>query len=117
MPLNGEFHVVGTTDEGHRTGITFQNLTDVSMPILSVPMLCTQNDVNFTNKGGTITNKRTGEVSRFVKRMGVYFIRRRFKKSLVFGDSSIDDPMQSPENHEDHAMSDGITTFARPGNP
>ena len=107
MPLNGEFAIPTTTDEGHRGEIVFQNL-EVEMPIVSVPMLCHHSDVDFKKRGGTIRHRTTGEVSRFIKKSGVYFIKLKVKKALVtndgnrpcsLGQAEDDDPMSPFGRH------------------
>ena len=101
MHSEGYFTVKGETTEGHITSTTFVN-APVDMPIISVAEICDgDSDVNFTKQGGTIVDGSTGKTSRFVKRLGVYFIKLRVSRKTS--------PM-SVRNDED-----ANTGFARQG--
>ena len=84
MTTDGTFSVLGTTAEGHRTKTTFHN-AKVDMPILSVAQMCAKDeiDVKFNKKGGNIINVATGKTTRFVKRLGVYFLKLRVEKPVA----------------------------------
>ena len=83
MHVDGKFTVAAETVEGHRTTTNFIN-AKVEMPILSVAEICLGDaTVKIGKNDGTITDEGTGKVSRFVKRLGVYFIKLRVPKTTV----------------------------------
>ena len=78
----GEFCIDALTSEGHKTKNNFVD-ADVEMPILSVSQICEgkRNDVGFDDEGGAITNLKSGRVTRFIERQGVYFLVLIIKKT------------------------------------
>ena len=71
----GNFQVDFWTQEGHARQITFQN-ANVSFPILSTGRIADNNNTIWYDKdGGEIVDMQTGETSRFVRAMGVYWIQ------------------------------------------
>ena len=77
----GQITVHMLTNEGRKKPTCFQN-AKVGLPILSVKVLCDESDVSFTKKGGTITDRDSGEVTAFVKRCGVYFAKMWVPRSV-----------------------------------
>ena len=60
--------------------IVFSNIK-VDVPILSVRrMVKLGNDVIFTESGGTITNRASGDVLHFIEAEGTYWIKLKIKK-------------------------------------
>ena len=60
--------------------IAFSNIK-VDVPILSVRrMVKLGNDVIFTESGGAITNRATGNVLHFIEAEGTYWIKLKIKK-------------------------------------
>ena len=63
------------TDEGNLCAIEFDQL-NVSMPIISVQILTRKgNEVVFLKDRGYIRNLATGQVTNFIQREGVYFLK------------------------------------------
>ena len=71
---------VDTEVDGIDMPIAFSNIK-VDVPILSVRrMVKLGNDVIFTESGGTITNRATGNVLHFIEAEGTYWIKLKIKK-------------------------------------
>ena len=90
LPSDGQMTIQSTTGEGHAMTTVFQD-ADVEMPILSGALLSnigrSGSDISFHQNGGAITNKHSGQVSKFVKRQGVYFIQLKVSKSITSPDN------------------------------
>ena len=72
MPNRGKkgLHVI--TKEGQARKVNMQ-ITDVSRALMSVAKVCDAgHTVQFTKKGGTIRNEKTGEVTTFRRENNVY---------------------------------------------
>ena len=81
----GRCNVQGSVDD-KIFNIAFKDM-EVELPILSVrKMVRHGNDVQFKDKGGTITDRSTGRVIRFFEHEGVYFLK--FKVSGPNSDTS-----------------------------
>lgn len=89
-PSDGQMTIQSTTGEGHAMTTVFQD-ADVEMHILSGALLSnigrSGSDISFHQNGGAITNKHSGQVSKFVKRQGVYFIQLKVSKSVTNTDN------------------------------
>ena len=69
------------TEEGGVTNMTFQT-TDVKRPLCSVAKLCDRgNRVTFGASGGVIQNLRTGQLTPFRRRGGIYTLELWVKQS------------------------------------
>lgn len=73
------------TQEGHLKGIIFKN-ANVSFPILSTGRIADNNNkVWYDRNGGDIVNLDSGETSRFIRAMGVYWIKMILPEHEGFG--------------------------------
>ena len=72
---DGEFTVPFQTQEGHQRKVTFEN-ADVTVPILSGGKLADEdNALTFLKWGGWVQGLHTGDISKFVRAHGVYWIK------------------------------------------
>ena len=94
----------------HEFNVAYKDM-DVEMPILSVrKMVKRQNDVRFTNNGGSITHRRTKRVIPFYEFEGVYFVKVKVGKP---GEAS--DPMAvDAVDVADFMEVDPVSPFHRP---
>ena len=74
---------MSTVISGIDVPIAFSNMK-VDVPILSVRrMVKLGNDVVFTESGGTITNRVTGQILTFVEADGTYWIKLKVGPPIV----------------------------------
>ena len=74
IPNQGEMALDFVTKERYRGHIAFQ-VADVKRPLLAVSTLAKSgNEVTFSENGGTITHRRTGRKTTFVKKDGIYVL-------------------------------------------
>ena len=89
FPNEGEFTVPARTQEGHRRDLVFQHPSRVSIPILSTGGLADcGNDTTYSKKGGYIKHLATGQVSKFIRMHGVYFIKMKIPHFILCADAN-----------------------------
>ena len=79
----GEFDLEFKTPEGHRYKTTIQN-ADVTVPILSTGRMADHDHTStFQKAGGFIKDDLTGNISKFIRCHGVYFIQLTVDEAML----------------------------------
>jgi hypothetical protein len=75
IPNMGEQTAKFTTEEGHKCGLIFQ-FADIERPLIAVAKVAAGgNVVELGEHGGTITHKKSGQVTKVHRRGGVYVLK------------------------------------------